>query len=435
MGKKVIDIFSPAKKEKEIEIKKESAPDFKIVSRPASVSPLKKGLFLCLFFLVLAGFLCYFTLSKAEIEIWPETEIAACQTELTIDKEAKVVDISKKIIPGRIFQQEKSLTKDFQSSGKAPKEEKAEGLIRVYNNYSDSPQILIAATRFVSSDGKVFRTPVKVTIPAGVYEKGKLIPGEIDVKVVADEAGSEYNIGPANFSIPGFAGTDRYTKFYGKSFESMAGGFKEEVAKVTEEDLTQAEDSLIRQAKNECGQSLKNELQSTEISSKFHYFSEESPVFEIVEKISSVAAGGEAKEFRFQVKVNCRTLLFQKENLEDFAKQSIISEFFKNNKFSGEDPFSFNSVYQESLKMDFSSKTVDLAAGKIVLSLNVSAKIYSAVDDYNLRKALKGKSLSEAEIFLENQPRISRVNVEFWPFWVRKAPDDLNKIKIIIKID
>lgn len=435
MDKKVIDIFPPTKKEKEIEVKKEAAPDFKIVSRPASVSSLKKGLFLGLVFLVLSGFLCYFTLSKAEIEIWPETEIAACQTELTVDKEAKAVDISKKTIPGRIFQQEKSLTEDFQSSGKAPKEEKAEGVIRVYNNYSDSPQILIAATRFVSSDGKVFRTPVKVIIPGGVYEKGKLIPGEIDVKVVANEAGSEYNIGPANFSIPGFAGTDRYTKFYGKSFEAMAGGFKEEVAKVTEEDLAQAEDSLIRQAKNECEQSLKNELQSTEISSKFHYFSEESPIFEIVEKVSSVAAGGEAKEFRFQVKVNCRTLSFQKENLEDFAKQSIIAEFSKNNKFSGEDPLSFNSVYQESLKMDFSSKTVDLAAGKIVLSLNVLAKIYSGVDDYNLRKALKGKSLSEAEIFLENQPRISRVNVEFWPFWVRKAPDDLNKIKIIIKID
>ena len=451
MSKKVTDIFPPSKKEKEIKIGKEdlssssatraaakgkeeeSPSGLKTSTSQASILPLKKGLFISLFFLVLLGFFCYFTLSKAEIEIWPETEILTSEIKLTVDKEAKESDISAKIIPGEIFQKEKTLTEVFQSSGQVLKEEKAAGTIRIYNAYSTSPQALVATTRFVSSDGKVFRTPLKVTIPGGSYEKGKFVPGEIDIMVLADEAGPEYNIGPANFSVPGFAGTDKYTKFYGQSFQSMAGGFREEVSKVTKEDLTRAEDLLTEQAKKECEELLKNELQSEEISSKFNYFLAELRT-EIIEKFSLAVAEEETKEFKFQVKARCENLLFQKEYLKSFAKESITEALAEVEKKESSSTIyqvpQDKKLYEESLKIDYSPETVDLASGKIILSLNISAKIYSEVDVYNLKNALVGKSLPEAKIFLENQPKIGKVSVKLWPFWVRKVPEDLNKIKI-----
>ena len=418
--KKVTDIFPPKKteKEKEIKIEKESSSSLKIFSNQVPTSPLKKGLIFSLFFLILLGVFCYFTLPKAEIEIWPETETLNLETKLTVDKETKEPNILAKIIPAEIFQKERTLAEIFQSSGKVLKEEKAEGIISVYNNYSTSPQVLIAATRFVSSDGKVFRTSVKVTIPGGSYEKGKFVPGEIDIKVIADQPGPEYNIGPTTFSIPGFAGTDRYTKFYGKSFQPMAGGFQEEVSKVTKEDLTRAEDFLTKQAKKECEELLKNEMQSEEISSKFNYFLEEFRS-EIVEKFSLAVPEEETKEFKFQVKARCETLLFQKEYLKSFAKESIIYQIPQGEK-----------LYEESLKIDYFPESVDLDSGKIILSLSISAKIYSEVDVYNFKNALSGKSLLETKLFLENQPKITKVSVNLWPFWVRKVPEDLNKIKI-----
>ncbi|MDP1538634.1 MAG: hypothetical protein Q8M00_01240, partial [bacterium] len=220
MNKKVIDILSPQKPsstmlnegEKEIKTEKEFSSDHPAQARTPF---FKKGLIFSLVFLILLGVFCYFALSKAEIELWPETEISKLETKLTIDKEVKEPNILGKIIPAQVFQKEKTLVELFQSSGKILKEEKAEGTIRVYNTYSISPQVLIATTRFVSADGKLFRTPVMVTIPGGRYEGGKFIPGEIDIKIIADQPGSEYNIGLSVFAIPGFAGTDRYTKFYG----------------------------------------------------------------------------------------------------------------------------------------------------------------------------------------------------------------------------
>ncbi len=384
---------------------------------------VKKGLFFSLFVLILIGIFCYFTLSKAEVGIWPETKILNSKTRLTIDKRISSPDFSANIIPGKIFEKEKTVAKVFSASGKLLKEKKAEGIVRAYNSYSTSPQVLLAKTRFVSVEGKVFRTLTQTTIPGGRYEKGKLVPGEIDIKVAADQPGPEYNIGPSTFSIPGFAGTDRYTKFYAKSSQAMTGGLREEVARVTKEDLSRAEELLVKQAKKECEDSLKDESKSEKISSEF-YFLEDTIQTEILERFSPARPEDELKEFNFQVKAKSQALLFKKEDLKNFAKESILSQVPEGKK-----------LHEESLKIDYSGETIDFGSGKIILSLDISAKTYSDIDTSSLKNSLLGKSLTESKIFLENQPGIAKVDVKFWPFWVRKSPQDPEKVEIRLNID
>ena len=139
--------------------------------------------------------------------------------------------------------------KEIKEENKEIKEEKAEGIIRIFNDYSTASQSLVAGTRFVSDEGKLFRLVEKVVVPGQSTEKGKLIPGSVDVLVRADTAGSDYNIGVSTFSIPGFAGTPRYTAFYAKSFLAMAGGFKGESLAVSSEDLENAKKSLTAEVK------------------------------------------------------------------------------------------------------------------------------------------------------------------------------------------
>ncbi len=440
MSKKVIDIFPPSKIEikKEIEVEKEeeqeekrtevkaekkSRVSLKSFVKKVPIPPFKKGLIFSLFFLFLLGAFCYITLSKAEIQVWPETELISLEEEVSLDQHATVADSLMKIIPAQILQKEKTVVQGFLASGKVLKEEKAEGIIRVYNSYSTSPQVLLATTRFVSADGKLFRTPIKSTVPGSTYEKGKFVPGEIDIKVVADQSGEEYNIGPTKFSIPGFAGTDRYTKFYGESFEAMTGGFQEEVAKMTEQDLAQAEESLTKQAKKECEELLKSELQTGETASKFDYIPDNIQT-EIVEKFSLASAGEETQEFKYQVKAQCQTLLFKKEDVRNFAKDMISYQLAQDKK-----------LYEESLQIDYYPEITDVETGKTTVSLKISAKTYYDVDVYTFKNALKDRTLLEAKLFLENQPRIIKTSVKFWPFWVNKVPEDLNKIKFNLVID
>jgi hypothetical protein len=376
------------------------------------------GVILALLALISAFLLCQFTFSKAEIEIWPVTEIKTFETKVTCDKAAERIDVLNKVIPGKIFETEKLITEEFSSSGKTLKEKKAEGVIRVYNNYSTLAQTLVANTRFVSADGKLFRSIEKVTLPGGKYEGGKLVSSYLDIKVMADQAGPEYNIGPSTFSIPGFAGTDRYTKIYGKSFQDMTGGQREEVPQVTQEDLDGAKKALSERALKESEASLKEK-----ISSEFILL-EGATDSEILETFSLARPKDELEKFKFQVKAHSIALVFKKEDLENFARDFILSQISETEKFS-----------EKSLKLDYHPEVIDLKTGKITLSLKLDTKIYSDIGETNLKKGLAGKSLAETKLFLENQPQIAKVEVKFWPIWIKNVPKDVEKIEIQLRVD
>lgn len=393
-------------------------------SLPSFSKKKKWGVILALLTLILAFLLCHFALSKAEIEIWPVTELFTSETKLTIDKAIENVDVLNKVIPGKIFETEKLITEEFSSSGRALKEKKAEGIIRVYNKYSTLAQTLVATTRFVSADGKLFRSIEKVTLPGGKYEGGKFVFSYLDIKVMAAEAGPEYNIGPSTFSIPGFAGTDRYTKIYGESFQEMTGGQREEVPQVRQEDLDGAKKALSERALKESEASLKEK-----ISSEFILLDATLPPpraidSEILETFSLARPKDELEKFKFQVKARSLALVFKKEDLENFAKDSILSQISETKKFS-----------EKSLKLDYRPEVTNLKAGKITLSLKIEAKIYLDVGEPNLKKGLAGKSLAETKLFLENQPQIAKVEVKFWPMWIKNIPEDVEKIEIKLILD
>ena len=418
MSKKIFDILPPEKVKRAPLFEKEGK---KISEKNKTItyfSKKKRNLIFIVLILVLVFLSCYFTLSKAEVEIWPVKRVSTFKTEITISKEINQLDISSKSIPGEIFEIEKTVSEEISSSGKALKENKAEGIIRVYNVYSSKSQILIARTRFVSADGKLFRTPVRVVIPGEHYEDGKLVPGYSDIAVKADQPGPEYNIDASSFSIPGFAGTARYTKFYGESFQNMTGGFKEEVSKVTQEDLDQAQETLEKRALEQNEIALKEKIPSDFILLKGILDSK------ILDKFSSAQAEDELEKFNFQVKAKSTALVFKTEDIETFAKEYIISQISKEEE-----------LYQESLKLNYDLKTIDLETGKISLSLNMEAKIYSAIDQDELKKALRKKSLTETQIFLENLPQITKALVRFSPFWVNRIPENTEKIKLKLNLD
>jgi hypothetical protein len=411
----ITDIYSP---------KEQLASEKKTIKNKPNFS-FKKGLIFVFVFLSLLGFFFFFDLAKAEIEIKPKIDFIESQGEVNV--------------PIKFFQKEKTVLEVFQSSGKIMDEGKAEGTIKVYNEYSTSPQVLIATTRFVSADGKLFRTPEAVTIPGGRYEGGKFIPGEIDIRVVADQSGEDYNISPSVFSVPGFAGTDRYTKFYGKSFEPMQGGFKKEVAKVTEEDLIEAENLMVEQVIKECLDLLEEDIKSESISAEYDCISDEFDS-QIIEKNPLVLAGEEKEEFSFQVKASCQALLVKKEIVTELAKGLIIKEQSENNSDNyNEVSFIFVpdkiSIIEDSLKINYSVESIDIDLAEVALSLKTSSKFYPEIDFYNLKNALLGRNSVEAEMFLENQSEIVNADVFLSPFWVKKIPQDLNQIEVSINVD
>lgn len=429
--RRVIDIFLPKQKEKPVVFqdfheKKEEMPEpikevreFKQERRGGKKSWL---LVLILLVLVSVGGFCYFNLAKATINIWPKTEDVNATTKLTIDKGVSQPDFIAKVIPGETFEREKVVTDTVSATGKVGKEEKATGTIKIYNEYSASAQVLVASTRFVSIDGKVFRTMTRVSIPGFTYDdKNKIVPGTVDVKVVADQAGADYNIDPSTFSIPGFAGSEKYTKFYGKSSQAMTGGTSQKVSQVTKEDLENAKIALSKRAKQESEDSLIEELKA---QSETYLFSEDAIQTDIIETFSLATAGTQAETFSYQVKAKSQTIIFKKEDMGNFTKEFVLSQSVEGNKVS-----------EKNTTVKITPETVNLSSGKIILSLDISAKTYSDFDSSKLKEGLKGKTATESKVLLEDSLEASKVEVNLWPFWVRKVPDDIEKIEINLNVD
>jgi len=424
MSKKIFDIIPPEKVEKD---KKPAVKTFKEkISEQEVVEEIKEkaktiavgekikkkgfkvGLAIVPLLLISLIFLAFQT-SKAEIEIWPKTELITFETKLTIDVNADEIDLSYKIIPAYVLESKKTLYEEFDSTGKILK--KAEGAIRLYNEYSTKSETWLKGTRFVSSEGKLFKSKDRIIVPGAELKDGKLVPRYVDVNVIAAEAGENYNIEPTHFSIYVFRGTPRYTKFYGESLKSMTGGG--DSFQVTEQDLELAEQALVKKTKSASENDLKSNILEGQI------FLEDILETEVLEKFSLTKAGDEAEKFSFKVKTESKTLLFEKKDIENYVRR-LVSLQYSSNKL----------LYKESLKIDYTPQTIDFDAGKVMLDLNISVEIYSDISLNMLKKELMGKSLAGIKVFLENQPEIKEVKVEFWPFWVRSVPKDIEKINI-----
>ncbi len=437
MTKKVIDIFPPCASNREqilepgVRDRKKGLKPFKEANiledlEKKTAKPRqgfnKKWLILGLSVLVLLGALAFFTLPKAVIEVWPKTEIQTFNTELKIDIGIEGLDFENKVIPGQIFREKRTVADVFPASAKVLKQGKAEGIIRVFNKHSFSSHSFIPRTRFISAEGKVFRTPTRITIPGKSRERGKIIPGHIDVRVVADVPGEGHNIGTSTFSIPGLVGTPLFVNFYAESFESMTGGFSREMIQVTEQDLEKAKNILSERAKKESQAFFENKIKTKE-QMGFVFF-DQAIQTEIIETFSLAKPGMEMENFNFQVKVESKTLIFKEQNLKDFAIEFIKTQIPETKQ-----------IHQPSLRIDYSLTDFDLDQGKMSLALEAAAKIYPYINILILENTVKGKSLYETKDFLEAKPDIIRASPKFWPFWVDRAPEDLDKIEIKLRFE
>lgn len=263
----------------------------------------------------------------------------------------------------------------------------------------------------------MFRSTEKTTIPGQNYQNGKLVAGEVVINVVADQPGQEYNIDPSTFSIPGFASTEKYTAFYGKSFENMTGGFSGEVLQVTEKDLEDAKNTLTNIAFGENVNTLKNKLVLD------YVFLEDNLSQEITEVNSSVKAGDEVNSFTLQIKANSKIIAFRKSDLESFIKESLLAKVPNGKK-----------IWEESLKTDFKSESINWENGKLILSVDSSAKTYSDIDQNSLIEALRGRSSKEAEMILGIQPQIAKSKINFWLFKLGNLPKDSKRIQVILRL-
>ncbi|MBU1291890.1 hypothetical protein KKH07_00130 [Patescibacteria group bacterium] len=367
--------------------------------------------------LIVAGFVSYLILPNAEINITLKTEALIFDLSVVGLESISQINESLNQIPLQEVEVTKTKDREFTATGERDIKEKASGRITVYNEYSSSPQVLVATTRFESSDGKIFRILESVTVPGAKIEEGKIIPSIFEIEIIADQAGEEYNIGPSDFVIPGFKGTAKYAGFYGRSSESMSGGYIGRANVVLAEDLEKAKETLIKELKDEVQKILEDQI-PTNLKVL------EGGLKEEITKISSSHNEGEqADKFTIEIKVIMKALLFKEDDLKSLVGLNSVS------KISGD-----KVLIEGTQKISWQAPEIDWLKGEASFSLNVEEKVAQQIDIQSLKDDLVGQDEVEVRRYLASQPEIERAQVSFWPFWVNKIPTQEKKIKVNIEL-
>lgn len=403
-------------------------PDKKSISIDKIEKPKKpkgKGLFLkfLISFIFVFGLIIYlsgFFYSELSLSLIPETETEIFETEIEINTFQTDLNLENKIIPGSLFETEKEKSEKYNSFGKSFIEGKAQGIIRVYNSQNPpTPIKLVINTRFLSSqEGRIFKAAEKIYLPSAKIKQGKIEPSFKDIKVLAQEPGEEYNINPSKFSVPGLTGTPYYYSVWAESFNPMEGGFKKEVKIITEEDLETAKNSLKKDLENLAKNALKEQLPQGLL------LTEKGTLIKDFQVSCDGKPEEQKSEFNCQGKIKIAGVGFKDSDLKNLAINFIKSNIDSSKEFIVED-----------LALEYSFQGLIIDKGKMFLNLKIKADIYDKISKEDILSKIKGKSKQEIkEIIFENYPQIKKIKFKFQPFWIKKAPNSLERIKIKIQL-
>jgi len=364
------------------------------------------------------GLIFCFSLGKAEVIIYPKTETVEFTTEINLEESAGFIDLESNKIPAQTFRHEQEKEREFPTTKEEQVEKKAEGTITIYNKYSSKPQTLVENTRFVSKNGKLFKTVETITIPGAKIEGGEIIPNSINTKIKAAEPGEKYNIEATTFTIPGFKGTAKYEGFYGEATEPMTGGIVGKVKVASKEDIQGATEVLTEELRGKIERELKEDILDG------LYVLEDATLIEVTETSVSVEPGDvepgdPAEKFKVKIKVSGKILAFNEKDAISLINSNLEKNISEN-----------KTIVKDSIEIKYKLNDINLSEGKAKLACEVKEDIAWKIDIDKIKQELAGKKEIRVREYLSSQPEIKSAKVTFWPFWVKKIPSDKEKIEV-----
>ncbi|MFZ2187989.1 MAG: hypothetical protein WAV73_00295 [Candidatus Moraniibacteriota bacterium] len=366
------------------------------------------------------AYIAYQYVPKAIVTVFAKKEVKSADIEISGDVNLDDINYEKSTIPAKLMEFDEEVSKTFNSTGgKSVSNQKAKGKITIYNEFSSSAQPLVATTRFLSDNQKMFRLVQGVTIPGTTKVGEEIKPGVVEAEIVADEAGDSFNIDATNFSIPGFknSGNDKSTKIYAKSLSPMTGGGNgnDEIHVVSEKDVSDAKDKISLEITSMIKNKVKSSVSDMVILDDAIIIDE--PVYRI-----SNSAGETADSFEIKAQAHARALVFSESDVKKIAN-TVISK-------SGNGKINIDSG---SILVDYGKSNADFKLSTIDIKMHASSVMQPNLDLENLKRGILGKNNDELADYLKGYPSIEKAEVEYFPqIFVSKIPLNEKRVEVIL---
>jgi hypothetical protein len=303
-------------------------------------------------------------------------------------------------------------------------ESKAKGIVTFYNSFSAKSWRLIAGTRFVTSEGLIYRLASTISIPGfTTSSSGVFTPGTITATLIADQVGEEYNavrMDPLEkLRVVAFEKDPKYETVYAKITGPISGGFKGNKVTVSPSVLA----STTVELQSEIIRDSLSHLKSIVPEGYVLYSSAYSAVF------SPASVNSLAKTPVVSVRGTVYGILFKKTDLvSKLAGQSLVQSF---NGFTFDTDGLEGLVFAISNAKDFSP----IKKNNLIIQIKGNMTLLGVVPVQELKSKLAGMALVDTEKVIHAYSPVidlEKSSGQVVPPW-SKVPTNLEKISVVIQ--
>ena len=359
-------------------------------------------LFVLVCALILGTVSAYLYLPKAEVEIFPAYQKVSADFEVRNYEDSGKQGLE--ISGVEVIEIEEAVRKSFEATGRSGSAgKKAKGKIVIFNEFSADSQPLVATTRFLSEEKKLFRLDKGVVVPGMSGIEGELKPGAVEAEVTADEPGEDYNIGPNLFTIPGFEGGQKYEKFYAKSEKPITGGGYDETASRS---VGQAD---IEKAREESEKSLEEKMKKilTEKIEEGYVSVPGAEKFSVAASEASARAGDLAESFEYSATGSLLVYVVNMEEIKKHAREALEAKH-KN----------LENMKPSRVDIEIRQPEFNFEERKLALKIHVQAAYVPAINLEEFREEILGKNEQEITEIASKKGTISEIKIYHWPSFI-----------------
>jgi hypothetical protein len=354
------------------------------------------------------------TLPKAAITVNTNSQSVASNLQLTLSSTASSVDPTTETIPAQSAQSQKSYSGTASATGQQNNGQKATGTVTLSLNDCSQPSVTIPAGTGISSNNLTFITQSSVTLNS--VQVGQNCDNSkfqnfssASVGVTAQNGGSNYNIQPSSFTVPGISNVS------GSSSQAFSGGTDDITQIVSATDISTAQNKISTNTAAVKSQ-LESDLQSQGLYAIPATFSASTP-----SPTPSVAAGTAASSVTVTENITYTMYGVRQSDLQTLITASVSSQI--------------STKSQKILDYGISSANYSVqnqGSNNEVVTMQDNALVGFALDASTIKSQVAGEKPGTAEQAIRSYSGVTSANVHLSPFWVSSIPKKLSKITVTI---
>lgn len=365
--------------------------------------------------LIVAGIFAFVVMPKATVTVTTDSRDVTVNKTLVASTTATSVSESGTdiIVPAKSVTQSKTQTQKVDSTGQKNLGETAEGTVKmtakVCNPPLDTPKDVPSGTG-VTSGGKTYITQEKASFSYAGSGGGCFNFTTGNVGIRAQGSGASYNVGEnSSFTV---AGRSELT-----ATGSAEGGTDNIVKVVSQADVDSAKAKIAATDTTAISNELKTQLSSDGWMPVTTSFGGGEPKVTLSNQVGEQADSVTVTQVTDYAMIGVKQSDLKgiitadvKDQIKDNKQQNIVSDGASKARFtvlSNQDP------------------------NKVQMSMVATASVGPNLSEEDVKKVAAGKKTGDIKSELEKIDGVTKVSVEYSPFWVSKVPSNQGKITVV----